>query len=95
MTKSQPKGRTTEAEQKIQAAEGYAFKRVNEAYGDVSRFNAVFEQYIKAPEVTKRRLYLETMMDVVPQMGKKVILDEEAQQILPFLQLQTAQGGKQ
>jgi len=82
-----------EAEQKIQAADGYAFKRVNEAYGDVSRFNAVFEQYIKAPEVTKRRLYLETMKNVIPQMGKKVILDEEAQQILPFLQLEAKKGG--
>lgn len=83
-----------EAEQKIQAAEGYAFKRVNEAYGDVSRFNDVFAQYIKAPDVTKRRLYLETMQAVIPQMGEKIILDEGAQQILPFLQLRAEQGGE-
>lgn len=83
-----------EAEQKIQAAEGYAFKRVNEALGDVARFNAVFEQYIKAPDVTKRRLYLETMQTVIPQMGEKIILDEGAQHILPFLQLRAEQGGK-
>ncbi|KLU07162.1 HflK protein [Rhodopirellula islandica] len=78
-----------EAEQKIQAAEGYALKRVNEAEGDVSRFNAVMTEYLKAPEVTKRRIYIETMRAVVPKLGKKIILDEEASQILPLLQLST------
>lgn len=76
-----------EAEQKLQAAEGYALKRVNEAEGDVSRFNAVFTEYLKAPEVTKQRIYIETMRDVVPSLGKKIILDDGASQILPLLQL--------
>jgi membrane protease subunit HflK len=76
-----------EAEQKIQEAEGYALKRVNEAEGDVAKFNAVLEEYIKAPEVTKRRLYLETMRNVIPRLGTKVILDKEATQVLPLLQL--------
>jgi len=76
-----------EAEQKIQAAEGYALKRVNEAEGDVSRFNAVLEEFLKAPEVTKQRIYVETMLDVVPNLGKKIILDDQASQILPLLQL--------
>ena len=74
-----------EAEQRIQSAEGYALKRVNEAEGDVARFNAILEEYIKAPEVTKRRLYLETMQEVIPRLGRKIIIDEEAQQILPLL----------
>ena len=78
-----------EKEQKIQAAEGYALKRVNEAEGDVSRFTAVFEEYLKAPDVTKRRIYIETMREVVPKLGKKVIIDEQASQILPLLQLPT------
>ena len=78
-----------EAKQKIQAAEGYAIKRVNEAQGDVSRFEAVLAEYLKAPEVTKRRIYVETMSEVVPKMGKKIILDEEASQVLPLLQLPT------
>ncbi len=83
------------AEQKIQAAEGYALKRVNEAEGDVSRFNAVFTEFMKAPEVTKRRIYIETMREVVPQLGKKIIIDEKASQILPLLQLSTdTQGGQ-
>lgn len=84
------------AEQKIQAAEGYALKRVNEAEGDVSRFNAVFTEFTKAPEVTKRRIYIETMREVVPQLGKKIIIDEKASQILPLLQLSTdTQGGQE
>jgi membrane protease subunit HflK len=83
-----------EADQKIQAAEGYALKRVNEAEGDVSRFNAVLSEYIKAPEVTKRRIYFETMEKVVPRLGKKIIMDHEASQVLPLLQLNT-QGTQQ
>lgn len=82
-----------EAEQKIQAAEGYALKRVNEAEGDVSRFNAVFTEYLKAPEVTKRRIYIETMREIVPKLGKKIILDDKAGQVLPLLQLNTNAGG--
>lgn len=78
-----------EAEQKIQAAEGYALKRVNEAEGDVSRFNAVMAEYLKAPEVTKQRIYIETMRQIVPNLGKKIIIDESASQILPLLQLST------
>ncbi len=78
-----------EAEQKIRAAEGYALKRINEAEGDVSRFNAVMAEYLKAPEVTKRRIYIETMSEVVPKLGKKIIIDSEASQILPLLQLNT------
>lgn len=76
-----------EADQKIQAAEGYALKRVNEAEGDVSRFNAMFAEYLKAPEVTKQRIYIETMQKVLPRLGKKIIIDDEANQILPLLQL--------
>ncbi|MDV6029038.1 MAG: FtsH protease activity modulator HflK [Phycisphaera sp. RhM] len=76
-----------EAEQKTQAAEGYALKRVNEAQGDVSRFNAVFAEYAKAPEVTKQRIYIETMRQVIPTLGQKIIMDDQANQILPLLNL--------
>ncbi len=78
-----------EAEQKIQAAEGYATKRVNEAEGDVSRFEAVLAEYLKAPEVTKQRIYIETMRQVVPKLGRKIILDDNASSVLPLLQLGT------
>lgn len=82
-----------EAEQKIQAAEGYALKRVNEAEGDVSRFTAVMTQYEKAPEVTKQRIYLETMRQIMPNLGKKIIIDEQASQVLPLLPLSSESIG--
>lgn len=74
-----------EADRKIRAAEGYQFKRINEAEGDVTAFNAVLEQFVKAPEVTRARIYLETLGDVLPQAGQSVIVDESVQQILPML----------
>jgi len=84
-----PKARG-EADKKISEAEGYATQRVNEAEGDVARFNALFAEYRNAPEVTRRRIYLETMGKVMPNIGEKVIIDESANQVLPFLPL----GGK-
>lgn len=78
-----------EAAQKISEAEGYALKRVNEARGDADRFTAVLTEYLKAPEVTRQRLYLETMQEVLPQIQRKVILDNKATGILPLLNLDT------
>jgi len=74
-----------EADQKIRAAEGYRFKRINEAEGDVTAFNQVLEQYLKAPEVTRTRIYLETMGEVLPQASQQIIVDDSVQQILPML----------
>jgi membrane protease subunit HflK len=79
-----------ERDQRIREAEGYRLKRVNEAEGDVSRFNSILAEYLKAPEVTKRRIYLETLQEVLPQLRSKIILDEQGQQILPLLQLDSA-----
>ena len=81
-----------EADQHIQAAEGYAIRRVNEAEGDVQRFNALFAEYLKAPDVTKRRLYLETLKEVLPRVKTKVIIDESATSVLPLLQLETTKA---
>ncbi len=81
-----PKARG-EAERKISDAEGYAIQRINEAEGDAAKFNALYTEYSKAPEITRRRLYLETMTKVVPALGRKIILDEEADQLLPLLNL--------
>lgn len=78
-----------EANQKLQAAEGYALKRINEAEGDVARFEAIFAEYLKAPEVTKTRIYIETMRSIIPNLGRKIIMDEKASHILPLLQLST------
>jgi membrane protease subunit HflK len=77
-----------EAERQLSDAEGYALKRVNEARGDVARFVALLEQYEKAPEVTRQRLYLETVTEILPQLGGKVILDADAKGFLPLMNLQ-------
>lgn len=76
-----------EAARLIAEAQGYAEKRVNEAQGDAALFTALFAEYQKAPEVTRQRLLLETMSEVLPRLGRKIILDEKANQILPLLQL--------
>lgn len=76
-----------EKDQRIREAEGYKLKRVNEAEGDVARFSAVFAQYQKAPEVTKQRLYLETMQAVLPKVQNKIIVDSQMQGLLPLLNL--------
>ena len=78
-----------EADQKIQEAEGFRFKRVNEAEGDVAGFNAVLAEYVKAPEITRTRIYYETMAQVIPLMGPKIIVDESLKQMLPILPLST------
>ncbi|MCF8304498.1 MAG: FtsH protease activity modulator HflK [Bacteroidales bacterium] len=82
-----PKARG-QAEETIQKAEGYAVERVNNAKGEVVRFNELYREYIRAPEVTKRRLYLETMQDVIPRLGNKIITDQEGNNVLPLLQMQ-------
>ena len=77
-----------EAEQAIRSAEGYALERVNNAEGDGKRFEALHEEYRKAPLVTRKRIYLETMGDIMPKLGRKVVLDEDARGVLPLLQLE-------
>jgi membrane protease subunit HflK len=75
------------ADQRISGAEGFAVQRVNEAEGDVARFKELLVQYDKAPAITKQRLYLETMNEVLPKLGSKIILDEDAKQFLPLMNL--------
>jgi len=76
-----------EAAKKISEAQGYATQRINEAEGDAARFTALFTEYQKASDVTRRRIYLETMEEVMPRLGGMVIIDEGANQVLPFLPL--------
>lgn len=76
-----------EAEQAVRSAEGYALERVNNAEGDAKRFDALYEEYRKAPDVTRKRMYLETMQDLLPKVGRKLILDDKARGVLPLLQL--------
>lgn len=84
--KAIPKARG-EAQEMIQTAEGYAMERVNMAKGDAKRFIAMQGEYVKAKEVTRKRLYLETMHDILPKVGRKIVIDENQKGILPFLDL--------
>src|SRR5512133_441836 len=77
-----------QADETIQKAEGFATERVNNALGEAARFNALYREYIKAPEVTRRRIYLETMGSVIPRLGQKIITDESGNNVLPLLQMQ-------
>ncbi len=76
-----------EAEETIQLAEAFALNRVNRAKGESERFNALYDAYIKAPEVTKQRIYLETMEKVLPKIGNKIIVDEKGNNVLPLLNI--------
>ncbi len=76
-----------EKDQRIRAADGYRLKRINEAEGDAARFNAVLTEYLKAPEVTRRRIYIETLQEVLPGLESKVIMDDQSQEVLPLLPL--------
>jgi membrane protease subunit HflK len=76
-----------EAEKMIQEAEGYALERINMAKGETARFNALFGQYRLAKEVTRQRIYLETMNKVLPKVGKKLIVDEGVKGLIPLLDL--------
>lgn len=76
-----------EAERMISQAEGYARERVNIARGEVSQYLAILEEYNLARDVTQRRLYLETMQNILEKVNNVVIVDENQQSLLPFLNL--------
>lgn len=76
-----------EAQRVIKDAEGYAIDRVNRAQGDASKFLAVFEAYDLARDVTRKRMYLETMGEVLPKIGAKYIIDADQTNVLPLLNM--------
>ena len=70
----------------IEEARGYSIERVNQARGEAAKFDAIFKEYSKAPEVTRQRIYLETMNEILPKVGRKLITDEKTTGILPLFQ---------
>ena len=88
-----PKARG-EAERTIRESEGYSLNRVNAAKGDAAKFIATWEAYKDAKDVTRKRLYLEALNEVLPKAGEKFIVDSEQKSILPLLNL-TNKGGKE
>lgn len=83
-----------QAEKTIKTAEGYALDRVNRAKGDAARFSSLYEEYAKAEDVTRRRLYLEAIRDIFPKLGSKYIVDAEQKNFLPLLNLGQPKGGE-
>lgn len=83
-----------EAEKTIRQAEGYALNRVNRAKGDANKFMAVWKEYNRSKDVTRRRLYLETLDEVLPRVGRKYIIDSEQKGLLQLLSLEEKGGEK-
>lgn len=83
-----------EADRTIKSAEGYALNRVNRAKGDAARFREVYEEYRKAKDVTRTRLYLENMRTLMPKLGPVYIIDSDQKNTLPFLNFSKQPGGK-
>ena len=80
-----------EADRQVQVAQGYAVERVNKAQGDVARFNAVYDEYRKAPPVTRERLYIETMEEIFNAKENSTLIDGELDNVLPVKPLGGAQ----
>lgn len=76
----------------ISEAEGYKLDRVNRARGEAERFSAILAEYQKAPQVTRRRLYLEALADLLPRVTTKVIVDDAVTGLLPLLELGGGKG---
>jgi membrane protease subunit HflK len=83
-----------EAEKTIKSAEGYALDRINRAKGDAARFLALYEEYSKAEDVTRRRLYLEAIREIYTKLGSKYIVDAGQNNLLPLLNLGQPKGGQ-
>ncbi|MFQ5641521.1 MAG: FtsH protease activity modulator HflK, partial [bacterium] len=81
-------------QQVISEAEGYALDRVNRAKGDAEKFLAIWREYSKAKDVTRRRMYLETMIDILPKLENIYIVDEQQKGLVPLLQLTRKEGTK-
>ena len=84
-----------EAQQTISGAEGYALDRVNRARGEAARFDSLYAEYRKAPEVTRQRLYLETMSEIMPKTGRKIVVDDKIRGMLPLLNLDGSSARRQ
>ncbi|PLY03394.1 MAG: FtsH protease activity modulator HflK [Desulfuromonas sp.] len=87
-----PKARG-EAKKMIQEAKGYATERINKAKGEANRFESILAEYRKAPEVTRRRMYVETLEQILPRLEEVYIMDKQTGgNILPFLPLRSEKG---
>ncbi|MCK5450718.1 MAG: FtsH protease activity modulator HflK [Candidatus Omnitrophica bacterium] len=91
--KAIPKARG-EAVRTISQSEGYSLDKINRAKGESERFLMTWTEYKKAPEITKKRLYLEKMAEVLPKVKRKFVMDSAQKSILPLLQLDPKGGSE-
>ncbi len=84
-----------EAEQLLRQAEGYSVNRVNRARGDADKFLAIWQEYSRARDVTRRRMYLETMLEVMPRVKEVYIIDDKQSNLIPLLQMRGLEKGGQ
>ena len=75
------------SEKLVNEAEGYSVERINNALGDAELFNAVLKEYRKAPEITRKRLFLESIEKILSSMPDKMIIDSKLEGVLPLLNL--------
>jgi membrane protease subunit HflK len=76
----------------ISQAEGFALERVNKAQGEATRFLDVLKEYRQAKEVTKRRIYLESMDKLLNRVGEIYVIDADQKGLIPLLDLQKMRG---
>lgn len=88
-----PKARGN-AKKIVEESHGYAVQRVNEAKGETARFNSIVSEYLNAKEVTRRRMYLEAMQQILPNVSHVYVMNKEQKSILPFLNLTSGESGK-
>ncbi len=87
-----PKARGT-AKKMIEEAQGYSIERINRAEGDVARFNAIYKEYRSAKQVTRTRMYVETLKTALPNVSEVIVYDQGQKGMIPLLNLGSAISG--
>jgi membrane protease subunit HflK len=81
-----------DAKKIIEEAYGYQAERINDAEGETQRFNDILKEYKNAPEVTRKRMYLETMKKILPTVESVYVIDKDQQAPIPLLNITSAAG---
>ena len=83
-----------EAKRAVAEAQGYAAERTNKALGEAARFRAILAEYQVAPEVTRRRMYLETLSEILPEIGSVLVVQKGQSTPVPLLHLRETPTGE-
>ena len=83
-----------EAEKMIKGAQAYRVERIRRSQGDADRFNLIYSEYKNAPDITEKRLYLETMEKILPRMQKYIVETDGSGGLLNILNLDKKDGAQ-